>query len=145
MIGALVLLGLVVAVGLILWALDRRGRGREADAKAEPEETPAAPAPAHGPFCCGLHVVCEEGLPKPDEPVYYDDEELDAYIGRDAASYTDAETEMFRDVLLTLLPTDIAGWDNSLRLRGIALPEGVRDEMIMIIAEAREELLKTAR
>ena len=41
-------------------------------------------------------------------------------------------------MLLTLLPGDIAGWARSIQLRGIELPAPVRDELLMIVAEARQ-------
>ena len=69
--------------------------------------------------------------------VYYEDEELDAYAGRAADAYTDGEAEDFRDVLLTLRPDEIAPWARSLQLRGIELPDAVRDELLMIVSEAR--------
>ena len=55
-----------------------------------------------------------------------------------ADGYSEEETEQFRDVLLTLLPEDIAGWARSLQLRGITLPADVREELLMIVAERRE-------
>lgn len=138
MTGALVLLAALVAVGLLLRLLHRPDAPvAEGDERSDSGQ-PAAPATSsHGEFCCGMHVVCEKDLPHALEPVYYDDEELDAYAGREATAYTNAEIEQFRDILLTLLPADIAGWNRSLELRSIALPEAVRDEMLLIVAEAR--------
>lgn len=94
--------------------------------------------------CCGMHVVCERDSllsTVSDSIVYYDDEELDVFRGREADDYTDEEIEQFRDVLLTLLPTDIAGWGRSVQQRGITLPSAVRDELIMIVSEARQASL----
>ncbi len=71
------------------------------------------------------------------EVEYYDDEELDRFRGRNAESYTESETEEFRDILLTLLPDDIAGWARSLQLRSIELPADVRDELLLIVGEER--------
>jgi len=131
--GALVLLAALVAVGIVLRLLHRPD-----EPGATPETPSATPETAsHGDFCCGMHVVCEKNLPQADHIIYYDDEELDSFAGRRPDEYTDGETEQFRDILLTLLPADIAGWNHSLELRGIALPEEVRDEMLMIVAEAR--------
>ena len=42
-----------------------------------------------------------------------------------------------REVLLTLRPDEIAGWARSVQLRGITLPADVREELLMIVAEAR--------
>lgn len=131
MTGALVLLGVLIVVGIILRLLH----------KHDAPDAPTAPEPprqaSHGAFCCGMHVVCEKGLPLDDKIVYYDDEELDRYAGRGADDYDNDAVEEFRDILLTLRPEDIAGWAHSLDLRNITLPAGVRDEMLMIVAEAR--------
>ena len=71
--------------------------------------------------CCGQHEVCERdsllaAVSKKIE--YYDDEELDQFIGKAGDAYTEEETEMFRDVLYTTLDVEVAGWVRSLQLRG---------------------------
>lgn len=38
-----------------------------------------------------------------------------------------------------MLPADIAPWARSIQLRGITLPSEVREELLMIVAEARKE------
>lgn len=127
MIVALYILIALVTVGLALWLLDRRRQHPEA-----PVEPPAE--------CCGQHAVCERDslLAAVSESVeYFDDEELDAFAGRRPDSYTDEETEAFRDVLLTLLPHDVAPWARSIQLRGIELPPAVREELLMIVSEDR--------
>ena len=68
---------------------------------------------------------------------YYDDEELDAHSGKNPEDYTETEIEQFRDILLTMKTEDIAGWARSLQLRQIELPAEVREELLMIVAEAR--------
>lgn len=90
--------------------------------------------------CCGMHMVCEKTnlSPLTGEVVYYDDEELDRFRGREPESYTEEETEEFRDVLMTLLPQDVAGWSRSIQVRGISLPTDVRDELLMIVSELRQ-------
>lgn len=130
---ALIILAAIVAVGglCLLYELYARRRGIPDE---EPTTTQAPEA------CCGQHAVCErdsllEGIDR--EIVYYDDEELDAYAGRASDAYTSAETEEFRDVLLTLLPDDVAPWARSLQMRGITLPASVRDELLMIVGENR--------
>lgn len=92
--------------------------------------------------CCGMHITCEKDslLTSVSERIeYYDDEELDRYKGRSAEEYTAEEVEEFRDVLLTLRPEDIAGWGRSVQLRGITLPTEVREELLLIVSEARQE------
>jgi hypothetical protein len=91
--------------------------------------------------CCGQHEVCEkESLlaAVSKEIEYYDDEELDRYKGRESDSYTDAEVEEFRDVLYTTREDEVAGWARSLQLRGINLPDALKDELFLIIGERRE-------
>ena len=90
--------------------------------------------------CCGQHEVCERdsllaAVSKKIE--YYDDEELDQFIGKEANAYTDEETNQFRDVLYTMQDIDVAGWVRSLQLRGIELPDDLKDEVFLIIGERR--------
>jgi len=97
------------------------------------------PAPADG--CCGQHETCEKesllaAVSKKVE--YYEDEELDAYRGTPSDAYTDDITDQFREVLYTMRSTEVAGWVRSLQLRGIELPDGIKDEVIMIVGELRE-------
>ena len=82
--------------------------------------------------CCGQHEVCES-----KKIEYYDDEELDQFIGKEANAYTDEETNQFRDVLYTMQDIDVAGWVRSLQLRGIELPDDLKDEVFLIIGERR--------
>lgn len=139
MTAVLIILASIIAVGSILFL---HHRYTSHDGNVENEGKPAE-AENNDNTCCGMHIVCEKDslLTSVSEGiVYYDDEELDRFAGRDADDYTDAEAEQFRDVLLTLLPQDIAGWGRSVQLRGINLPSPVRDELIMIVAEARQAL-----
>ena len=55
----------------------------------------------------------------------------------DIYAYTEEETEMFRDVLYTTLDVEVAGWIRSLQLRGIELPDDLKDEVFLIIGERR--------
>ena len=97
--------------------------------------------------CCGQHEVCERdsllaAVSKKIE--YYDDEELDQFIGKAGDAYTEEETEMFRDVLYTTLDVEVAGWVRSLQLRGIELPDDLKDEVFLIIGERRNVEVKKA-
>jgi len=89
--------------------------------------------------CCGQHAVCEKVLlmKAAAEPIdFFDDEELDRFKGRRADSYTEVEEEEFREVLYTTLTREVGDWLRSLQLRGIELPEGVRDEALMLSENA---------
>lgn len=126
----------IVAAGVVLRLTDRPDKPSE-DPDGEPE---AEGTPAEQEECCGMHITCERDsllAGVSDRIEYYDDEELDAYRGRRPDDYSDEEIEQFRDVLLTLRPEEIAGWGRSIQLRGIELPGCVRDELLMIVAEAR--------
>ena len=153
---ALILIAALVVTGTLLYAHDRYSRRhRSGDSGSDNSQSPTAPG-ADGPdgaqdegsddssrpegeVCCGMHLNCEkDSLSVTDDTIiYYDDEELDQYAGVDPTTYTPEDIERFRDVLLTLIPTDIAPWAKSLQLRHIAMPAEVRDELLLIISEAR--------
>lgn len=86
--------------------------------------------------CCGLHAVCEKGLPSDAETVYFDDEELDRFAGREPDAYTSDEEEEFREVLYTLIPSDVYPWGVSLTRRGVAMPTALRDEWLMLAGDS---------
>ncbi|MEG1563237.1 MAG: phospholipase [Bacteroides sp.] len=93
--------------------------------------------------CCGQHEVCERDslLAAVSQRIeYYDDEELDRFIGRAPDGYTDAEADLFRDVFYTMRDVDVAGWVRSLQLRGIGLPDGIKDEVLLVVTERRIHL-----
>lgn len=69
------------------------------------------------------------------EIIYFEDEELDRFKGKSSDSYTDAETEEFREVLYTMKPEEVPEWNRSLILRGINLPNGIKDELMLLMAE----------
>lgn len=90
--------------------------------------------------CCGQHAVCEKesllaGVSREIE--YYEDEELDAYAGRPSDRYSPEEEERFREVLYTMRQDEVAGWVRSLSLRGVALPDGLKDEVFLLVGERR--------
>jgi len=90
--------------------------------------------------CCGEHAVCErESLlaAVSKEIEYYDDEELDTYKGLPSDEYTENMTDEFREVLYTLQEAEVAGWIRSLQLRGINLPDALKDEAFLIVGELR--------
>lgn len=136
----IIALTLLVA-GLLLWGHDRLTRQRAHPAETDGGNAVAPNATAtEGEECCGMHITCERDsllASVSAEVVYYDDEELDRFRGREAEDYSEEEIEEFRDVLLTLLPDDIAGWGRSIQQRGITLPTAIRQELLMIVAEAR--------
>lgn len=133
------ILSLILLAGFALLAgyirnrrLQKKIARGELDAMPEVKEADAE--------CCGQHEMCERdsllaAVSKQIE--YYDDEELDKYIGLSSEDYTPEQEDEFRDVFYTMQDTDVAGWVRSLQLRGIALPDNIKDEVFLIIGERR--------
>lgn len=67
------------------------------------------------------------------EVEYYDDEELDTFIGRPSDMYDDEEAEQFRYVLYTMRQEEVPGWCRSIALRGINLPDQIKDEVTALL------------
>ena len=145
MTGALVILAALVVIGLLLYITDVkyfRHHHHSSENKSQEETSTVVPQPSthsQPEVCCGMHLVCEKTSLSvvSDEIVYYDDEELDRFAGRSPESYSRAETEEFRDILLTLLPQDVVGWARSITLRKIELPSEVKDELLLLVSDLR--------
>lgn len=154
MTGALVILAVTLAFGLLLFYYDQRSRrgsacghdsaesvapdpqapGNQEEAEGSPEADKKAKTRPAG--CCGRHLVCEKlDSPYREKPVYFDDEELDLFAGRTEDDYTSEETEQFREVLMTLRPGETREWLDSLAMRRISLPSALRDEALMLLEE----------
>lgn len=102
--------------------------------KGDPDEIVMPPA-GNCATCNGEDERCEqecmmEAATKDIE--YYNDEELDRYKGRASDDYTDEEAEEFSEVMLTMRPEEVKGWNRSLILRGINMPNQIKDEFIAL-------------
>ena len=142
MTGALVILAALVLIGLLLFITDKKYyRHHHREDPGMESRVPSAENPTSEEICCGQHLVCEKTSFSivSDEIIYYDDEELDRFAGRAPESYSPGETEEFRDVLMTLLPEDVAGWARSITLRKIQLPSEVKDELLLLVSELRAQ------
>ena len=134
-----ILTALVVAAVIAFVAGSLRNRSlKKKLAQGEIREMPTVVQPPQE--CCGQHEVCEKesllaAVSKKIE--YYDDEELDKYIGTAPDEYTPEQEDEFRDVFYTMQSEDVAGWVRSLQLRGIALPDNIKDEVFLIVGERR--------
>ena len=98
--------------------------------------TEATPPAASCGTCDGTNTKCEQEClmeAATREIEYYDDEELDRFRGTASDNYSDEDADMFADVLYTMRPDEVAGWNRSLILRGINLPDALKDEVIMLM------------
>ncbi len=104
--------------------------------RKEGESTIPQPQSSTCSTCDGTNSKCEqecmmEAAVKPIE--YFDDEELDVFKGRSSDKYTDEEVEMFAEVLYTMRPDEVVSWNRSLILRGINVPDQIKDELVMMM------------
>ena len=130
----------LVALGVVA-AILGYFRNRKLQRMLERGEISEIPEPREIPEqCCGQHEVCEldsllAAVSKQIE--YYDDEELDRFRGVEPGDYPDEAVDEFREVLYTLREVEVAGWLRSLQLRGVNLPDELKDEAFLIVGERR--------
>ena len=140
---AILLLTILVVGGAVVWLIDRLFYNNRTDnAPKEAEETDlSATSQRCADETCGLRSICpSEQLLRGEckqEIIYYDDEELDAFAGRDKDSYTPDELEQWRDVLYTLQPADLLGWGQSVKHRGLVMPSVIQEEFMQLAGEHR--------
>lgn len=130
----IIVLGILAAIAGHL----RNKKLQEMLERGEIKEIPEPKEISEG--CCGQHETCEKdsllaAVSKKIE--YYEDEDLDRFIGTAADAYSENEVEEFREVLYTLQEVEVAGWIRSLLLRGIELPDALKDEAFLILGERR--------
>lgn len=123
----LILLGLILLAALFGIFTTKRGEDKE---------------PVHIPTrscatCNGVDEMCEqvcmmEAATKDIE--YFDDEELDRFKGKPSDQFTDEEADEFAEVLYSMKQEEVKDWNRSLILRGIHLPNQLKDEVIMLIS-----------
>jgi hypothetical protein len=89
--------------------------------------------------CCGAHEVCDKDslLNSSPDIEYFDDEELDSLRGIKAEDLTEAQIQQISDVFETLREDEMASWLRSLQLRCIELPQEIKVQALMIVAERR--------
>lgn len=142
---AIVLLTILVVGGAIVWLIDRlfyhTDKAENLDETEENDASDATPAQGCNDEACGIRSICpsEQILVSQckREIIYYDDEELDGFAGRDADGYTAEEEEQWRDVLYTLQPGDLLGWGQSIKHRGLIMPASIQAEFLQLAAENR--------
>ena len=127
-----------------MWLIDRlfyRKDGAGDVDEASQDADPGTPVQGCADESCGIRPICpSEQLLAGEckqEITYYDDQELDAFAGRDENGYTADEEEQWRDVLYTLMPADLLGWGQSIKHRGLVMPAAIREEFMQLAAEHR--------
>lgn len=136
---------LIGGLALLVFGLSlighKRYEKRVEEGTAKPEETSPFEVTKEVPDeCCGQHATCERDsllAAVSKEIIYYDDEELDAYKGIESDQYTEEQTEQFAQIFYELKEIEVAGWCRSLQLRGIELPDGIKDEVLLVVRERR--------
>lgn len=81
---------------------------------------------------CGVSCFCDDNSLRRQmnqEITYFEDEELDKYRSTPADGYTPQQVDEFYEVLTTLQPNEIPDWLHSLKLRGINLPDALKEEV----------------
>lgn len=134
----IIFIAVLIVTGITLY-LSHRYKQQRAEALGLSPEPPAPEIPEE---CCGQHEVCERDslLAAVSRDIeYYDDEELDQWRGTPAHLYTDQQCAQFRDILYTMQSHEVAGWVRSLQLRGIELPNDIKDEVLLIVGERRSQ------
>ena len=123
-IGALIVLALFAAITTLFTK------------KKEGEPDVVMPTSGDCSSCDGTDDKCEKVCmmeAATREIEYYDDEELDRFRGRQSNQYTDEEAEEFANILYTMQPQEAKGWNRSLILREINVPNQIKDELITMI------------
>ena len=129
----LILITLIVALGLLV-GLYSWLSGRKNDSQDEPIVVAQTCSTCDGTPSTKCEQDCMMEAATKDI-VYFDDEELDQFSGRPSCEYSDEEVEMFSDVLYTMRPDEVAEWCRSLNLRGINLPDQIKDETFMLVED----------
>lgn len=135
------LLSSLALLGILAFVLGKMRRFRKPASPAPDGGAESEPEAARPEGCCGQHAVCEKDslLAAVSRDVeYFEDEELDRFRGHPSAGYTPGEVEEFEEVLTTMRPDEVPAWVRSLQLRGIELPDSLRDEVILLVGEQRD-------
>mgnify|MGYP007000558441 FL=1 len=144
MTAILILVGILIVLGLVAYALQRHVQGSSASSEKSDSSTNSKNSDSsNSSECCGLHAVCEKLADTDGDIEYFDDEELDALAGIEATAYTPEQVEQFREVLTTLADGEAPEWLRSLRRRNIALPEDLRDEAMMLVEDVAHNNART--
>src|SRR5574344_2019735 len=131
---AVTLILLVVLVSVF----DKRKTSRKSPEKVNDTQTDENSHDSSSSACCGKHTVCEKDRlteAMMNKANYFEDEGLDRYKGRSSSDYVDSEIEEFRYVLYTMEQNEVSEWLESLQVRGIELPNALKEEAFSLMKE----------
>lgn len=126
---------ILFALGVVAYVILGLRRRLEQNSNASPKED-AEDKNCAGGDTCGVSCFCDDRALKrqiSEEIIYFEDEELDHLRGIAPDAYTDEQIDAFSDVLTTLRPDEVPDWLHSLQLRGIHLPEALKEEAAMMM------------
>lgn len=129
----LILIAIILALVLLVWYINGH-------VSTSNDEQQTVTTSSHDCSSCSTSGQCiadcalQQATTKPQ---YFDDEELDAFRGRPSDSYQEAEIEQFADVLYTMKKEEISQWLASLSLRDISLPNDLKPEVEMMMADTK--------
>lgn len=142
-----ILIGIVVFFALAL-TLSNKIQRKKGNSKERETQQPVIKLDfTSDSLCCGAHEVCEDDTliaAFNEELEYFDDEELDRFKFRDSADYTNKEVDEFRDIFYTIVDEEKPKWIRSLQLRDIAMPNQMKDEVVLVVCDLREAKLQHA-
>jgi hypothetical protein len=90
--------------------------------------------------CCGQHETCERDsliAAFAAQAEYFDDEELDRFANKLSDTYTPDEVDEFREIFYTVLDDEKPRWIRSLSMRLIAVPDEIKDEILLTVNDLR--------
>ncbi len=128
-----IFIGIIVlfSLSVYIWNIIQRRKGVS---EIEPEIN------ARPDGCCGAHEVCEHPADELNQkPDYFDDQELDRFMQKRGHEYSDEEAEEFRDIFYTMYDEEKTLWLRSLRMRHIALPDQVKQEILQVMKTLHQE------
>ncbi|WP_436416498.1 phospholipase [Petrimonas sp.] len=138
-----ILLGIIVFFFLALFVSNyvQRRKGNTRQRETLPPAIDVRTKQERDSGCCGMHEVCEKDsliAAFTEKPEYFDDEELDRFQNRDSDGYSNREADEFREVFYSVLDAEKPRWIRSLQVRGIAVPNQLKDEIVMLVNDLRE-------
>ena len=135
---AAIIVFFILALAVSNYIQRKKGNTRERETPLPPIDVRTKQEKESG--CCGMHETCEKDsliAAFTEKPEYFDDEELDRFKNRESDSYTSTETDEFRDVFYSVLDDEKPRWIRSLQVRGIAVPDEIKDEVLMMVNDLR--------